>query len=216
MPVIQIRPFTLADTGSVLQIAADTAFFGDPVEIFMEDRRLFCDAMYRYYTKLAWQYGWVAEENGAILGFVMGSADTRVHRRNYALYIVPELVVALLTGRYHIGSRTRQYIYGVVRTHLKYGALQADLSLYPAHLHINVISAARGHGLGRRLLQAYLDHLQRLSVPGVHLHTTDHNQAACKLYEKMGFRLLDARPTEAWAAFLDHPVESRCYGLALV
>jgi ribosomal protein S18 acetylase RimI-like enzyme len=216
MSTIQIRPFTLADTGSVLEIAADTAFFGDPVEFFMEDRRLFCDAMYRYYTKLAWQYGWVAEDDGTLLGFVVGSADTRIHRRNYVMYILPGLAARLLAGRYHIGSRTRQYIYGLVRTRLKHGALQADLNRYPAHLHINVVAAARGHGLGWKLLQAYLDQLQQLAVPGVHLHTTDHNQAACKLYEKMGFRLLDARPTEAWAAFLDQPVESRCYGLVLV
>jgi ribosomal protein S18 acetylase RimI-like enzyme len=215
MSITLIRPFTLADSESVFQIAADTAFFGEPVEYFMEDRRLFCDAMYRYYTTLAWEYGWVAEAEGAIFGFLMGCVKTKEHPRNYALHILPGLVARMIAGRYHVGIRTRRYIYGLVRTQLKYGPLRVDLAAYPAHLHINVIAAARGQGLGRKLLQAYLDQLQRLAVPGVHLHTTDHNLAACKLYEKMGFRLLAARPTEAWAAFIDRPVEQRCYGLDL-
>lgn len=38
---IEIRPFQQTDRDALLKIAADTAFFGDPVEHFMEDRRIF-------------------------------------------------------------------------------------------------------------------------------------------------------------------------------
>ena len=57
--------------------------------------------------------------------------------------------------------------------------------------------------------------LRQLGVPGVHLETTSQNQAACHLYQKAGFKLLDARPTRLWRQYVPVPVENRCYGLKL-
>src|SRR5687767_4188416 len=47
MPDITIRPFELHDRESVFRLAADTAFFGEPLEAYLDDRRLFCDSLYR-------------------------------------------------------------------------------------------------------------------------------------------------------------------------
>ena len=90
-----------------------------------------------------------------------------------------------------------------------------DGKTYPAHLHINVDSAWRGRRLGQRLMETYLRQLRELGVPGVSLETTSLNEAACKMYEKMGFRLLEARPDRFWAKWFGHAVENRCYGLKL-
>jgi len=64
-------------------------------------------------------------------------------------------------------------------------------------------------------MEAYLGQLRELRVPGVFLDTTSLNEAACRLYEKMGFRLLDSRPDRFWAKWFGHPVDNRCYGLIL-
>jgi RimJ/RimL family protein N-acetyltransferase len=90
-----------------------------------------------------------------------------------------------------------------------------DLHDYPAHLHINLDVAARGRGLGQDLMEAYIDQLRHFGIPGVHLNTTSVNVAACRLYEKIGFRLLEERPTKVWSNLLDRPVENRSYGLNL-
>jgi RimJ/RimL family protein N-acetyltransferase len=60
-----------------------------------------------------------------------------------------------------------------------------------------------------------LNQLLALGLPGVHLNTTSQNVAACQLYERMGFRLLDTRPTRLCRRFFDYPVENRLYGLDL-
>jgi len=86
---------------------------------------------------------------------------------------------------------------------------------YPAHLHINVDKPWRGRGIGLLLMQACLDQLRTLRVSGVHLHTTNMNQAACRLYEALGFQLLAARTTGLWSRWVGSPVENRCYGLTL-
>ena len=100
---------------------------------------------------------------------------------------------------------------GVLRGELTH----TDLNIYPAHLHINVDSAWRGNRLGQQLMEAYLQQLRDLGVKGVYLDTTSLNEAACRLYEKMGFRMLEARPDRFWAKWFGHPVENRCYGLKL-
>ena len=41
---VKIKPYQQSDRDDVFCIAADTAFFGEPVEAFLDDRRLFCDA----------------------------------------------------------------------------------------------------------------------------------------------------------------------------
>jgi ribosomal protein S18 acetylase RimI-like enzyme len=63
------------------------------------------------------------------------------------------------------------------------------------------------------LLTAYLVFLRRAGLPGVHLETTSRNVAACRLYESLGFRLLDERLSSLWTHFIGGPVFNRCYGL---
>jgi GNAT superfamily N-acetyltransferase len=50
-------------------------------------------------------------------------------------------------------------------------AFRAELGLYPAHLHINFTSRARGLGLGSLLVRRFEEILQREAVPGVHIVT---------------------------------------------
>ena len=50
-------------------------------------------------------------------------------------------------------------------------AFRPVLERFPAHLHINFSPAARGLGLGSRLLSEFERRLRESSVPGVHLVT---------------------------------------------
>jgi RimJ/RimL family protein N-acetyltransferase len=49
----------------------------------------------------------------------------------------------------------------------------------------------------------------------VYLHTTSYNQAACHLYEKLGFDLLSRRHNRYWSQWFGFPVDNRSYGLKL-
>jgi RimJ/RimL family protein N-acetyltransferase len=93
--------------------------------------------------------------------------------------------------------------------------VHVKLDGYPAHLHINVEAAWRGNRLGERLIKAYLSQLRYLGIPGVHLETTSLNAAACRLYEKTGFRLLEGVQTRLWSHLGHTEVELRCYGQKL-
>ncbi len=91
-----------------------------------------------------------------------------------------------------------------------------DLAIYPAHLHVNIDKQFRGYGVGGRLIEAYLEQLYSLGIYGVYLHTTSHNEAACHLYEKLGFQLLSSRTNRFWSQWFGFRVDNRSYGLKLV
>jgi ribosomal protein S18 acetylase RimI-like enzyme len=215
MPELLIRPYLPADRNALLRIAGDTGFFGEPVEAIIEDRTVFLDAFYAYYTDLEPDHAWVACVDGEVIGFLVGCVDTRYQPFRWLRSILPGLLSKLLRGRYRLGRRTFGYLFSSLENLLLCGSLQTDLKSFPAHLHINLDTAWRRHGLGRHLMEAYLGQLRCLGVIGVHLHTTSHNEAACRLYEKIGFRMLDARPDRTWTHWFRRPVERRCYGLAL-
>ena len=210
-----VRPYQSTDRESVMRIGADTAYFGSPIEAYMEDRNIFLDSFYAYYTDVEPDHGWVACVDGNVCGFLMGCTDSSAHTRKYIRSILPRLLGNLLRGKYNFGKHTFKYILGLIGGFLRNEFPSADHKEYPAHLHINVDQDWRGNGLGKRLIDAYLKQLVECAVPGVYLETTSLNEAACRLYEKKGFRLLDSRSDRFWSKWFGHPVENRCYGMKL-
>jgi len=210
-----VRPYRPEDRAAVFRIAADTAFFGEPIEAYFEDRHLFCDAFYSYYTDLEPENGWVACAEGRVIGFIVGSTDTKAYQRRLMRHILPPVVLRFLRGAYHPGPQAWRYLRALAAAAVHREFPHADLDRYPAHLHINLEAGWRGYGLGRRLMEAFIQRLKSMNVSGVHLHTTSMNRAACGLYRSCGFDLLDSRVTRIWAHLIREPVENRCYGLTL-
>ncbi len=210
-----VRRLAPADRQAVLRIAADTGFFGQPIEAVHDDRALFCDLLYRYYVDVDRSHGWVAEEEDGVIGFVVGTANTRAMHARWARAALPGIVWRALTGRYRIRRATLRRLAAQVLAALRGEAASVDASAYPAHLHLNIVAGQRGRGVGRRLLETFLGALRAEGVGGVHLRTTDQNPAACHLFERVGFRLLDERRAREWEGLLPGPVHHRVYVLTL-
>ncbi len=205
-----IRPYQPSDREALFKIAADTAFFGAPIEKYMEDRRIFLDAFYAYYTDYEPEHAWVAATDGKVVGFLTGAVNTR-RQHQVSQQLTRQVWKRLITGGYHPGMLTFRYALRIWWGDLQGEMPSADLDIYPAHLHINIDAACRGFGLGRKLIETYLFQLRELGVPGVHLGTTSENEGACRLYEKMGFQLVAAHRSSLWHGIIDHPVENRIY-----
>lgn len=210
-----IRKYQAEDRDTIKNIACDTAFFGDPVETLIDDRELFFDAFYAFFFDHETSTCWVAEQDGIVVGFLAGSVDARRQQEWSGLHIYPSIAWGILRGKYTIRRRTLHYVLGLIEQAVKGELPYTDTKRFPAHLHINVTAGSRGSGIGRLLLEAYHLQLKSLGVKGVHLHTTDQNVSACRLYEKVGYRIQDARKTLKWMPLLGKVVENRCYGLDL-
>jgi GNAT superfamily N-acetyltransferase len=214
MCVLAIRPYEPGDRDTVRRLAADTAFFGEPVERYLDDRRLFCDALYEYYTDYEPQHGWVACAGDEVVGFLMGCVDTSVQRHLWIRRVFPRIALGLLTGKYRTGRLTWRHTRRLARMSLRTRP-RVNPAKYPAHLHLNIHARWRRHGLGRRLLEAFLQQLRECGTPGVHLNTTSLNSTAGRLFESVGFRALDTRVAPQWEGLVAGDVFSVSYVLEL-
>ncbi len=61
---------------------------------------------------------------------------------------------------------------------------------YPAHLHIDLLPCAQGHGEGRKLIETLCEHLKSIGVKGVMLDVGADNTGAIAFYKKVGFTVL--------------------------
>jgi len=216
MADITIRHYRVPDQAAVLEIAADTAYFGEPVEAFLEDRKLYGDAFARYYTEYEARYAWVAENSAGVTGFLLGCVDTARQAKQWRRYILSKVLVNAISGRYKLGRLTTSFALGMLLGAITGEEAKVDLAIYPAHMQIDIRQGYRGMGVGRRLIESYLEQLRGMRVAGVHLGTTSHNEAACHLYEKVGFQILDNRPNRFWSKKLGLAVDNRSYGIMLV
>jgi len=210
-----VRHYRPSDREALHRIAGDTAFFGQPIETYLDDRGHFLDLFVAYYTDYEPNYAWVAEVGGQVVGYLTGCPDTARHRRVLLRHLLPRVLLRFLAGRYRVGRRTWHYIGRLALAELRGEFPSPDLAAYPAHLHINVAAGWRGQGLGKRLMAAYLAQLRTEGVPGVHLETTTRNRAAMCLYRSFGFQLLAARRTRLWEGIIAEPVENLIFGLRL-
>jgi ribosomal protein S18 acetylase RimI-like enzyme len=214
MPPI-VRLYRSEDRAAVLQIAADTGFFGAPVEAFMQDRRMMQDVFVAYYIDREPEHLWVADVDGAVVGYISGSTGGAAATWGRGL-TAAAAAMRLVTFRYDVNALTLRYFRRTAGAVLSGEYPHVDLRDYPAELHINLAEAARGLGLGRKLMQACLDQMSELGIPGIHLKTTTMNAAAIKLYEKLGFELLGRKRTHLWDEWLSgEEIENLVYGKRL-
>lgn len=210
-----IRHYQNLDRAAVFTISADTAFFGEPVEAFLEDRLLYCDAYTRYYLDFETPFVWVADGPDGLAGFLLGCADTSSYLKGWREYLVTRVLVWAISGHYKLGPRTARFAWGMLAGLTRGDEPEVDPQAYPAHLQIDVRQGCRGMGVGYELINAYLDQLRALGICGVHLGTTSHNEVACHLYEKMGIQELGSCPNYFWTGMIGKKVNNRSYGLKL-
>ncbi|NDJ78395.1 MAG: GNAT family N-acetyltransferase [Chloroflexi bacterium] len=211
--MIAIRPFSPPDANAVYQIGADTARYGDPVELILNDRRLFIDIFMRPYLTHYPETCWVAEVDGQVVGYLTGCPDTASYEPLFRRAVLRAARdVALF--RYRIGWRTARAAVGFMREVLAHPPTP-NLEQYPAHLHVNLAAPYRGQGAGRCLMLAYLDHLRDQGIPGAHLNTSDQNTVAVHLYEKLGFTVLHRYHSPYQSIVSRKPVDGLLMGLRL-
>lgn len=211
--IVTVRLCDFADSTAIHWISADTAHFGDPVELILDDRRLFTDIFVRPYTFHFPHTCWVAEHDGQVVGYLTGCLDTAQLERLFRQSVLRAGRRALLE-HYHLGWRTLRAGIGYLREVVAHPP-SADLHHYPAHLHINLAAPYRGQGIGRRLMQTFLDYCRAEDVPGVHLNTSDQNTAALHLYSHLGFEMLHRYCSPYKSTVSRRPVDTLIMGLRL-
>lgn len=194
-----IRPYRPDDRAVVARVCLETAAGGADATGVYSDDTLMPEVYALPYVEYAPDLAFVVEDDdGRVGGYVLGVADTAAFIDWYAREWAP-------------GFRARHPSPGPPTAHRPaYTEAQliadgcdpermriAELDAYPAHLHIDLLPALQGRGLGRRLIDALRTELAGRGVPAVHLGLDPANTGARAFYERLGFHELPSSRADA-------------------
>lgn len=189
-----IRKYRPEDREAVREISWNTADKGRTVDLYFHDREAVADVLTRYYTDWEPEALWLAESDGAVVGYLTGCLDTRRCNRTTLRRIGPRAAAGAACRGALWRAETWRLLAALVRTVLLGGTAKVDLTTYPAHLHINLRQGFRGRGLGRQLIEHFRRQALEQGLRGIHLVAWGENQDGRRFFETLGFRLLREQP----------------------
>ncbi len=189
MPEVVIRNFNKSDRQAVRDIAWQTAFMGESAEIFFQDKEVLCDFLTLYFTDYEPESCFVADSQGTVVGYIIGSLDEKMLNRRFFAHILVRLLFKVLVRGTLLNKRNFKFFISILRDYLR-GKLYAPdfYSEYPAVLHINMLPQVRRMGVGSKLIAAFTDYLKQKGVKGVHLAT--FSDKGISFFKKEGFSVL--------------------------
>lgn len=197
---MRIRPFRSGDEPALADICLKTADAGADGTGVLADDDLWAEIFVLPYVDRHPDLAFVAEkDDGRVVGYVVGTDDTAAFEEWFRTQWWPRH--AQRWPRPIAVSTRQDAIVGYASARGEEdGAFAAE---YPAHLHIDLLPEAQGHGLGRRLIDVLVAELKRRGIKGLHLVASQENAGAIAFYPRVGFEPLPS------------PDGARAFGLQL-
>jgi ribosomal protein S18 acetylase RimI-like enzyme len=180
-----VRRYRPADRNAIRSIVHATGFMGDSAAWYWRDVPSFADVWTAYYTDVEPETLFVADDDGAVVGYLTGSVDSR-RAPNPRSAILQQMVRRQLLLRPGTAGFFWRSLWDALRNPSVPSGELSD-PRWPSHLHINLLPAGRGRGAGRMLMQAWFARLREVGSPGCHLGTLAENTNAISFFEHAGF-----------------------------
>ena len=211
MPEVVIRSFRREDRDRVRDIAWNTAFLGEPASAFFDDKEILTDFLTAYFTDYEPESCLVAEVEGRVIGYLVGTKNTvlleEVCREKIVLHLLAKAWVrGTLLRRKNI-IFLFHFVVNLLNGEFKMPDFSKD---YPATLHINIEKGFRGLGIGSKLMAKYLEYLVKESISGVYLPTMSNE--ASLFFVRQGFSLLHKGQRSYFKYILHRKVPLYIYG----
>ncbi|WP_418276870.1 GNAT family N-acetyltransferase [Isoptericola jiangsuensis] len=208
MTDLVVRPYRPSDRAAVGEVCVRTAAAGGDARGVYSDDSLMPDVYALPYVDHAPEVAFVvvdpsttppvdggdavlAVDDGLAVGYVLAAPDTVEFVRWWQQEWTPGFVErhprpgpTPAAPSYSEADLLRD---GADPTRMLRGISTAELTAYPAHLHIDLIPRAQGRGLGRRLVAVLCAALADRGVAGVHLGHDPANTGARAFYDRLGF-----------------------------
>jgi len=165
-----IREYRETDREVVREICRRTAYRNRGSAALFEDDELFADYWTKYYTDHEPESCLVVEEDGVVIGYLIGCVDTLRMIRVMGRSIVPGIIAKMLwraaTGRYRNPAtlRTMRWMF----FHSWREAPSIPLRKYPAHYHCNILRRGHGKNYYTSMVLRFLDYLDSRGVERLH------------------------------------------------
>ncbi len=126
-----------------------------------------------YYARAEQETSFVLDDGGKAVGYILCAPDYSKYVKGYRKNEVRKL------WKVERRQSFKSYF-------LPWGYLPFKKK-YPAHLHIDILDDYQGKGYGSQLMDALLEKLKCMNIPGVMLIVDKDNTGAQRFYERKGF-----------------------------
>lgn len=184
-----IRRFRPGDEPELARICLLTGEAGGDATGLYDDDRLLSYAHVLPYLALQPEHAWVVDAGAHLVGYVVGTPDTRAFVARYEREWLPVLRVQgwrpPLGAPETLSLTEKLVLFAFSPVHMLIDVPEVDD--YPAHLHIDLLPEAQGHGLGRRLMRTQLRAFAAAGAERMHLSLNPANTNAREFYAHLGF-----------------------------
>lgn len=183
-----IREYRLADRGAVREISYMTSLEGRAHD-FLDAREAVEDALTLYFTDHAPGSCFVAEDNGKVVGYLLGTDDVKAMEKVMALNILPRILREVVAQGTIFRRKNLLFLWNYFLGFCRGEFLRARFDhAFPATFHLNVMEGSRGKGIGTGLVEHNLSFLRGKGTRGAHIGTM--SEQAKDLFVKLGFEVL--------------------------
>ncbi len=182
----KIRPYHKSDLTSLYRICLLTGNSGkDATELFIDK-----DILGHYYAApYAFFYPevcFVVTNNEKPCGYIIGTTDSQKFFNQCENEWFP-----VLRNKYPMpSSDNTSFDARIIRRIHEGHTFKHELMDYPAHLHIDLLPETQGQGIGRKIMETFIQKLKGLNISALHLEVGKSNAGAIKFYEKLGFHII--------------------------
>ena len=197
----RLRSATPDDLPALYRVCLKTGDAGKDATHIQDDPDILGEVFVGPYVMLEPELAFTLEGPQGLAGYVLGALDTRRFNQRLKAEWLPKLKELHADpgedqGHWHGSDWVRHSV------HHPFLDVPAVLKPYPSHVHIDLLAEARGHGIGRHLMQTMMEELARLGSRGVHLQVSPNNAAAQAFYRNLGFVPLSSPDLPADTLFM--------------
>ena len=180
---VDIRPYHPSDLTSLYRICVQTGDSGKDATHLYKDSDLLGHVYAAPYAILEADLCFILTVDSIPSGYILGCRNSEQFFKNSM-----NNWFNMLQNKYPKPKSTDTSKDAAIIKILYSGHIfKEELSVYPSHLHIDILPIAQGFGMGRKLINTFTDKLQDLQVKGVHLEVGKTNESAIAFYNKTGF-----------------------------
>lgn len=181
-----IRPARPDDLAALYLIALATGDAGQDAAALYRDPQLVGHLYAAPYAVLEPDSAFVAEDAVGVGGYILGAADTL----DFEARMEGEWWPALRARYPDPGGDPQGWGLDEVRSHQIHHPRAPPARItapYPSHLHINLMPRLQGRGMGKALIDRWLERMREVGSRGVHLGVSPQNHRAIRFYRTYGF-----------------------------
>lgn len=183
----QVRAARPEDLPALYDICLKTGDAGADATALYADPRILGEIYAAPYARLELDLAFVAEDEVGVCGYILGTGDTRAFEARCEAEWWPALRARYADTADVLSKRRTPDQWAAFLIHHPPTAPDAAVAAAAAHLHIDLLPRAQGQGLGRTLM----DHWLELVGGRAHLGCSPRNIRALAFYDRYGFRRLN-------------------------